>query len=229
MTVNTARYDPGWTFVRTHLPAPPARVVEIGCGPDGGFVPALLRAGHRAVGVDPAAPEGEHYERIPFERHERGATVDVIVASTSLHHVGDLGEVLDHAADLLKPGGTIVVIEFAHELFDEATARWCFEHLPEPGEQPGWLHGHRAGWAASGRSWPDYRASWVRAEAMHGGTSILRALDARFSRVQVADRLPYFFPDLAGVEEADEQAAIDADRIQGTGFRYVGERRRRHI
>ncbi|MEJ3656828.1 methyltransferase domain-containing protein [Actinomycetes bacterium KLBMP 9759] len=225
MTVNTARFDPGWTFVREHLPAAPAQVVEIGCGPDGGFVPALLRAGHHAVGVDPEAPEDERYERIPFERYVRGTNVDLIVASTSLHHVGDLGEVLDHAADLLRPGGQIVVIEFAHELFDEATARWCFDRLPE---QPGWLQGHRDGWAASGRSWPDYRASWVQREAMHGGTTILRALDARFSRVRVIDRLPYFFPDLDGVDEADEQAAIDADRIQGTGFRYLGERRLRH-
>lgn len=32
-----------WPSVRAPLPAPPARVLEIGCGPLGGFVP-MLRA-----------------------------------------------------------------------------------------------------------------------------------------------------------------------------------------
>jgi hypothetical protein len=31
-----------WPFVRRQLPSAPARVLEVGCGPLGGFVPALL-------------------------------------------------------------------------------------------------------------------------------------------------------------------------------------------
>jgi hypothetical protein len=38
-----------WPFVRASLPAAPARVVEIGCGPLGGFVPRLESAGYRAT------------------------------------------------------------------------------------------------------------------------------------------------------------------------------------
>ena len=35
-------------------------------------------------------------------------------------------------------------------------------------------------------------------------------------------RGPYFFPDLAGTSEEDEQAAIDAGRIRATRIDYVG-------
>ena len=37
-----------WAFVRGELPDAPATVFEIGCGPDGGFVPQLLAAGYDA-------------------------------------------------------------------------------------------------------------------------------------------------------------------------------------
>ena len=51
-----------WPFVRVSLPEPPGRVIEIGCGDLGGFVPDLRRAGYDAVGVDPEAPAGESSE-----------------------------------------------------------------------------------------------------------------------------------------------------------------------
>ena len=46
-----------WPFVREHLPVLPARVVELGCGPLGGFVPRMRPLGYDAVGVDPEAPD----------------------------------------------------------------------------------------------------------------------------------------------------------------------------
>ncbi len=78
-----------WPFVRAWLPSAPARVLEIGCGPLGGFVPALSRGGYDAVGVDPEAPEGPGYHRVQFERYQSPQPVDCVVACTSLHHVGD--------------------------------------------------------------------------------------------------------------------------------------------
>jgi hypothetical protein len=42
-----------WPFVSQHLPTPPHRVLDIGCGPLGGHVPPLLAAGYRAEGIDP--------------------------------------------------------------------------------------------------------------------------------------------------------------------------------
>jgi hypothetical protein len=57
-----------WPFVRTHLPTAPARIVEIGCGPHGGFVPMLRSRDYDAIGIDPQAPRGPHYQRTEFER-----------------------------------------------------------------------------------------------------------------------------------------------------------------
>src|SRR5918995_1289924 len=107
-----------WTFVRAHLPAAPARVLELGCGPLGGFIPALRSAGYTAVGVDPEAPDEPGYHRIGFEDYRPPQPVDAVVACTSLHHVADLDRVLDHIQRALTSGGVLVVVEWARERFD---------------------------------------------------------------------------------------------------------------
>jgi SAM-dependent methyltransferase len=212
-----------WSFVQTQLPSAPATVLEIGCGPLGGFVPRLLRGGYDAVGVDPEAPQASGYHRVEFEQYELPQPVDCVVASTSLHHVADLDEVLDRVETTLVPGGVLVVAEWAWERVDEATARWCFERLapPAPPAESGWVHRRRDEWAASGQPWDAYCRSWATAEGLHTGRQIVRGLDARFER-RLCVSGPYFFADLAGTTEADEQAAIDAGRIQATGIRYAG-------
>ncbi|HEX6471249.1 MAG TPA: methyltransferase domain-containing protein [Streptosporangiaceae bacterium] len=219
-------------FVRAHLPAAPGRVLEIGCGPAGGFVPALTDLGYRAVGVDPAAPSGPGYHQIEFERLPATDPVDAVVACTSLHHVADLDEVLDLAAARLAPGGVIIVVEWAHEKFDEATARWCFDRLPDPdpgpdsdsdSEEPGWLRHHRDQWLASGRPWHAYIGDWVASEHLHSGEAIVAALRARFG-TRLLTSGPYFFADLhPAASMDDEQEAIDAGRIQATGIRFAGD------
>jgi len=78
-----------WPFVRDQLPRPPARVVELGCGEAGGQVTALLSAGYDATGVDPEAPEGPVYQRIPFEDYWPDTPLDAVIASLSLHHAAD--------------------------------------------------------------------------------------------------------------------------------------------
>ena len=110
-----------WPFVRDRLPAAPGAVVEIGCGPLGGFVPMLRSAGYDASGVDPEAPDGPWYHRVEFERYEPPGPAAAVVASASLHHVADLGEVLGRAGAALAGGGTIVVVEWAWERFSNST------------------------------------------------------------------------------------------------------------
>jgi hypothetical protein len=155
-----------WPFVRRQLPPAPARVLEVGCGTLGGFVPALL-----------------------------------------------------------VPDGVLVVMEWAWERFDEATARWCFARLtpPAPGEAPGWLHKHQERWAASGQPWDAYLPAWATEEQLHRAEAIVRGLDARFHR-QLHVEAPYFFADLAATSEAEEQAAIDAGLIRAGGIRYAATR-----
>src|SRR5262249_51115728 len=139
-----------WPLVRAWLPAPPAAVVEIGCGPLGGFVPMLRAAGYRAAGVDPEAPEGPWYHRTEFERYSMPEPAQAVVACTSLHHVSDVGEVLNLVLAALAAEGSLIVVEWARERFDEATARWCFNRLPPPSEHHGWLRERRDQWGASG-------------------------------------------------------------------------------
>lgn len=212
-----------WPFVRAWLPAPPAAVVEIGCGPLGGFVPMLRSAGYDASGVDPEAPEGPWYHQVEFERYEMPGPAGVVVACTSLHHVADLGEVLNLAAASLVAGGSLVVVEWARERLDEATAQWCFDRLPQPADGHGWLRQRRDEWCVSGLAWDDYCRTWAEEEGLHAGQDIVRELDARFDP-QLLAYGPYFFPDLAGTSEEDEQAAIDAGKIQANRIAYVGRR-----
>jgi SAM-dependent methyltransferase len=212
-----------WIFVHSHLPVPPATVLEIGCGPLGGFVPALRRAGYDAVGVDPEAPDEPVYQRVDFEDCQLPPRVDAVVACTSLHHVQDLDDVLDRLAAVLAPKGTVVVVEWARERFDEATARWCFAHLSAPTAppEPGWLHRHRDEWVASGLPWEAYLNAWAAKEGLHIGEEILRGLDARFDR-RLYTLGPYFFADLGDTTALREQEAISAGHIRATGIRYVG-------
>jgi hypothetical protein len=65
-----------WPFVRGSLPAAPARVAEVGCGPLGGFVPMLEAAGYQAIGVDPEAPPGPSYRQVEFERYGTAGQLD---------------------------------------------------------------------------------------------------------------------------------------------------------
>jgi hypothetical protein len=69
-----------WPSVRAPLPTPPARVLEIGCGPLGGFVPMLRADGYEATGIDPEAPEGTDFRRVGFEDYRPSRPADAIIA-----------------------------------------------------------------------------------------------------------------------------------------------------
>src|SRR6201981_3414838 len=213
-----------WPSVRAPLPAPPARVLEIGCGPLGGFVLMLRADGYEATGIDPEAPEGTDFRRGGFEDYRPARPADAIIACTSLHHMADLDCVVDLAAAALVPAGVLVVVEWARERFDEATAGGCFARLPRPGGEGGWLNDRYEQWQASGQSWDVYFRSWADGEGLHSGEDILRALQARFETRELSYGA-YFFPDLSGTSEAGELAAIDAAKIQANRIQYHGSRR----
>jgi SAM-dependent methyltransferase len=213
--------DTAWAMVASHLPAPPGVVVELGCGAAGGVVPALLAGGYTAVGIDPQAPEGPCYRRLEFERAELPPDVDAVVASVSLHHVADPGEVLDRVRAALKPGGAVVVLEWDWESFDEASARWAFERLDLDAEAKGWLHGARERWLASGQPWDTYLRDWATGHGLHSARTLVDALDERFERVS-CETGAYLFPELAHTTEADERRAIESGLVRAVRIDYVG-------
>ena len=212
--------DATWPFVRSRLPPAPCQVLELGCGPAGGFVPALREHGYQALGIDPVAPPGPDYRQVDFERYKTSQPVEAVIACTSLHHVADLDQVIDGVAAALTPGGLFIVVEWAYERFDEQTARWCFANLPDT-DEPGWLHTHYAQWREFHQPWGNYLDAWSQRERLHSGEVMTRALQERFT-TRLLDQTPYFFSDLHPVTEADERAAADTGAIQATGVRYVG-------
>lgn len=213
-----------WPFVRQQLPEPPATVVELGCGEAGGHLAALLDAGYDALGVDPEAPGRPEYRRIAFEDHVPDAPLDAVIASLSLHHVPDPATVLDHVRELLAPGGTLIVIEWISECFDEATAKWCFRHEVRDPTQPGaWLAELRGGWTESALSWNVFCQGWLQHHGLHSASTIRRALDTRFVTTHDSNG-PYYFPELLDTDATLEQAAIDAGAIRAGCLRYAGLR-----
>jgi SAM-dependent methyltransferase len=212
-----------WHWIQQQLPPAPATVVEIGCGSNGGFVPALRDAGYGATGIDPEAPEGSDYRRIEFEEYQPLQPAAAVVACTSLHHVTDLDATLDRIAHALAPGGVLVVVEWAWDRFDEPTAQWCFARLARDPEEPSWLHTHRDAWRASGQPWAIFHQQWADQEHMHSSETIQRRLADSFQQ-RLHRRVPYLFHDLDDTTDGDERAAIDAGRIQATGAEFVGVR-----
>lgn len=209
-----------WPRVRSHLPAPPAAVVEIGCGHRGGFVSMLAASGYQALGVDPKAPEGASFRRVEFEHCELPSRADALVACTSLHHVAEPGVVVDKMAGSLRPGGVAIVVEWDWESFDEATARWGFDRL-DPSASGGWLVRRREGWMASRQPWMSYLRAWAAKEGLHSGEGLIRELDRRFHR-RFRDRGPYLFADLPGTSEAEELRAIEKGEIRAMRIEYAG-------
>ena len=204
-------------FVLAQIGGPPARVLEVGCG-EGELARALARDGYSVTAIDPRAPEGPIFRRERIEEFSDPGRFNHVVASLSLHHVEDLGVALGNIADLLREGGRLVVVEFAWDRIDEATARWALEHLP--------------GDSSEGRSWLGHccrgercAAEWAAERGFHGYRRMRDELGCRFAEVHF-EWVPYLYPDLGEeVSEADEMAAIEAGAINAIGFRYVGTKR----
>lgn len=208
-----------WPNIRSHLPPPPAAVIELGCGRLGGFIPRLRAEGYDAVGVDPQAPEGHSYLHAEFEHCDLPRPAAAVIACASLHHVADPGEVLDRMVSVLTPRGEVVVVEWDWERFDEATALWSFERLPGSGPE-GWLHRHREGWTTSGKNWEDYLGDWAAHHGLHGADRLISGLDQRFERLACV-RGAFLFPELVDTDEGAELAAIDTGAIQALRVDYA--------
>jgi hypothetical protein len=202
-------------FVLSQLPPAPARVLEVGCGKEGGVTPALAAAGYDVLGVDPRAPAGPLFRRIAFEElaPER---YDAVVAARVLHHVDDVGVAFDKLA---ATAPLLILDEFAWERMDEPTIDWYqgqYRMLALAGAEP---HG------------PPDLVEWRREHADLHASGVLRAaLDARYEERSFEWR-PYLYRWLGGPATfALEQMLVDSGLIRALGFRYVGvtdvERRR---
>lgn len=196
------------TFVLNQLPPPPGRVLEVGCGREGGLVELLVERGYQALGVDPQAPEGEHFRRSTFQ--ELDGEWDAVVAGRVLHHVHPLEESLDKLASLAP---LLVADEFSYERIDESAQDWYESQ-------------HRL-LRAAGREpiGPPHLDEWrVNHPGLHQHGVLLPALRARYDE-RVLEWVPYLHRWLGGPSsEALEQALVDAGAFPAIGYRWAGVR-----
>jgi hypothetical protein len=197
-------------YVRDHLPEPPARVLEVGCGREGGVAPMLAEAGYEVLAVDPEAPEGPLYRRVTIEALDVDGPFDAVVAGRVLHHVHPLGAALDKLGRLAP---LVILDEFAWNHVDEPTSDW--------------YEGQHRVLVAAGRKpkGPPDLAEWRERHAdLHTYETLRSELDARYEQRHFEWR-PYFYRWLDGpVTESLEEGLIAAGAIRPIGFRYAGVR-----
>lgn len=204
-------------FVTTQLP-PPARLLEIGCG-QGELARDLADAGYDVVAIDPQAPEGPLFRQVRLEEFTDSEGFDGVVASVSLHHIDDVAAALDKIVALLRPGGVLVLEEFANEHLAGPTARWYYHQ--------------RRSLAETGRTdaeVPDDFDVWEREGAanradIHAASEIRDQLGRRFAE-RFFEWTPYLYSwGLDDTVEALERRLIADGAIEATGFWYCGEPR----
>jgi hypothetical protein len=195
-------------FVLAHLPPPPARVLEVGCGDRGGVVPVLLEAGYEALGVDPRAPSGPAFRQVDFREVE--GEFGAVVAGRVLHHLHPLGEALDRLAALAP---VLVVDDFAWDLIDAGAQDWYegqYRMLAAAGSEP-----------KGPRSLDEWRAQHPD---VHPHNVLLDALRARYEE-RVLEWGPYFHRWLGGPSsEALEQTLTAIGAFPAIGWRWAGVR-----
>jgi SAM-dependent methyltransferase len=200
-------------FVLQELPPPPARVLEVGSGREGGVVAALAAAGYDALGIDPHAPEGPLYRRISLAELDEGQEFDAVVCGRVLHHVRPLGAAV---AKLARLAPLLVVDEFAWERF--------------PGPVTEWYESQHRLLRATGADppGPPELEEWLaRHTDLHPSAVVLAELRARYDE-RVHEERPYLYRWLAGVAtESLEQTLIGAGAIPAIGYFWSGLRRGR--
>jgi SAM-dependent methyltransferase len=196
-------------FVRACLPPPPARVLEVGAG-DGALATVLAESGYAVLAIDPS-PQGEHVRPVALlDVEPADGPFDAAVAVLSLHHVEPLEASCRRLAELVRPGGVLVVDEFDVERLDETAVAWWL------GQQ-----------AAIGREHPADPAGMIA--AMKSELHPIRRLREQLARDFVLGepvRGVYLHrwhlePGLRDAEEL----LVAAGRLPAVGARLVGTRR----
>jgi SAM-dependent methyltransferase len=195
-------------FVLASLPAAPARVLEVGAG-EGELAEALRSSGYDVVAIDPASSSPNVRPVALHELREPAKSFDAAVAVVAMHHVEPLRESCRRLAEVVRPGGRLVLDEIDVDRLDERAAQWWLEqHGPGHGE----------------RSTPEEIISFLR-HHIHDLTTIEDGLVEYYSLGPGA-RGPYLYrwelgPELRGAE----QKLIAAGRLPAVGVRLVGIRR----
>jgi SAM-dependent methyltransferase len=196
-------------FARANLPAPPARILEVGAG-NGELARALAAAGYDVIAIDPE-PTGANVRTAALHcLDEPAESFDAAIAIVSLHHVDPLAESCRRLAEVLVPGGTLLVDEFDVAAFDRRAAAWWLDQR------------HALGAGATGTA--DELVDAHRAH-LHPLERIIEALEPHFF-LGPPLRGPYLYHwDLNDSFRAAEEELIARGQIPAVGARFVARRR----
>lgn len=222
------------SFVLQALPAPPATVLEVGCG-DGRLAERLTWLGFDVTGID-ADPEAiaaarqrgvnaVHASFLAFDARP----FDALLFTRSLHHISPLSEAVARARALLAPHGTLVIDELAHDEVDRFTAAWFFD-VQAALEAAGALrpdaprhhhhHHHRHDHHHHATPSPDPLERWreytTHEPPLHGAKAMVDALASTFT-LSRTERLPYlhrYFVDRLPADEAGMRIFAELRRME---------------
>jgi SAM-dependent methyltransferase len=132
MDVSTVAVPHTLAHLKPLLPAPPARVLEAGCG-RGALAAALADHRYQLTGVDrdakmAAAAAERGVPVIQADVRDISGEYDVVLFTRSLHHADDLDDILAHAVTLLAPGGRVIIEEFAWERVGHTAADFLYDN-----------------------------------------------------------------------------------------------------
>ncbi len=169
-----------------------------------------------------------------FHRFEIDQKFDAVLFSASLHHMQPIDQAVNRAAGFLKHGGTLIVEEFAAELFDEKTAIW-FYGLKSVIEAGAGAWKGRGPKLVNGQLPSDAVAAWREHHfGKHGvatSSELLTALNATFkisSEERLAYLYRYFTEDVSELQAQRirewEAELCRAGVIEAIGLRVVGRK-----
>jgi SAM-dependent methyltransferase len=191
-------------FIRSNLPEPPARVLEVGAG-QGELATVLREAGYDVLAIDPSSTAPSVARIALLDVEEPAQSFDAAVAVVSLHHVEPLPDSCARLAELVRPGGLLIVDEFDTQRFDERAAEWWSGHHaehPDPGKVVADLRGH-----------------------LHPVASIREELGTWFDLGPVT-RGPYVYRfELPEALRSEEERLVVDGTLPAVGVRFTGVRK----
>lgn len=225
------REDPLWdatlAFLRRELPKPPATILEVGCG-RGVVASELTRLGYTVTPIDPdqravasARRRGAPVVRADILSYD-GGPFDACVCVYSLHHIHPLRAAVQRVRSLLKPGGRLLVNDYAWEEADEPTAAWLYDFL-------GAFVGAgiaRARWGLPGTTqsplefWRNQH-NGRSGERESPGRTMIQVVRSQFGSLRL-ERTPYLYSVVAGHIAGARRGAI-ARYLLGVEERQIRE------
>lgn len=209
-------------FLERHLPPAPARILEVGAGPER-MERALSERGFDAVAI----------EESELPHHPANASYDAVVFADALHLMQPIDRALDHACRVLRGGGILLAEEIAFDRVNVHTARWFYDlesvlAAADLIQQPDPRH------AAEHRPLARWRLEHASDPPLASGHDMLAAARERLELLSV-EEAPHLYRELASRARANaavprvlevvfdlESRLVRERDIAAAGLRFVG-------